>query len=217
MATRNGFPTHASVVVIGGGVMGLSSAYQLASSGVKDVVLIEKGSLGEGSSSRAAGGLRAQFSDEANIRLALRSMETYRTFAADFDQEIDLHEVGYLFLLDNEADVATFTANVELQNSLGVPSRMISADEAQQLSPLIETDDLLAAAFSPTDAHCTPESVVLGLARAARKAGVADRHRMRRDRHRARRGRRRRRDNREGSHRDKIGRLCRRCMVEVSG
>lgn len=172
MATRNGFPTHAAVVVIGGGVMGLSSAYQLASAGVKDVVLIEKGSLGEGSSSRAAGGLRAQFSDEANIRLALRSMETYRTFAADFDQEIDLHEVGYLFLLDNEADVATFTANVELQNSLGVPSRMISADEAQQLSPLIETDDLLAAAFSPTDAHCTPESVVLGLARAARKAGV---------------------------------------------
>ena len=165
-------PAAASVVVIGGGVMGLSSAYHLALAGVTDVVLVERGSLGEGSSSRAAGGLRAQFSDEVNIRLAMRSMETFRTFADDFDQDIDYHEVGYLFLLDNEADVATFTANVALQNSLGVPSRIIDVAEARRLSPLIETDGLLAAAFSPTDGHCTPESVVLGLARAARRAGV---------------------------------------------
>lgn len=172
MAHQDGFPVKASVVVIGGGVIGLSSAYHLALAGVTDVVLVERGSLGEGSSSRAAGGLRAQFSDEVNIRLAQRSMETYRTFTADFDQEIDLHQPGYLFLLDNQDDVDTFTRNVALQNSLGVPSRMIDVGEAQRLSPLIETEGLLAAAFSPDDGHCTPESVVLGLSRAARKAGV---------------------------------------------
>jgi sarcosine oxidase subunit beta len=171
MATPD-LPDRASVVVIGGGVIGLSTAYHLASAGVPDVVLLEKDEYGAGSTCKAAGGVRAQFSDAVNIELGHRSLRTFETFKETFGQEIDLHQVGYLFLLDDPAHVAAFETNVALQNDLGVPSRMIDVAEAKRLSPLIETDGLLAAAYSPTDGHCTPESVVLGYAGAARRAGA---------------------------------------------
>jgi sarcosine oxidase subunit beta len=165
-------PTRADVVIIGGGVIGLSAAYHLAASGVRDVVLVEKDEFGWGSTCKAAGGVRAQFSDAVNIELGLRSLRTFETFREEFGQEIDLHQVGYLFLLDRPEHVELFEKSVSLQNELGVPSRMIEVAEAKRLSPLIDTEGLLAAAYSPTDGHCTPESVVLGYATAARRAGA---------------------------------------------
>ncbi|MGB3858299.1 MAG: FAD-binding oxidoreductase, partial [Ornithinimicrobium sp.] len=161
-ARHREFPAEADVVIIGGGVMGLSAAYHLARAGVERVVLLEKGHLGEGSTSKSAGGVRALFSDEINIALGLRSLDTFERFGAEFGQEIDLHQVGYLFLLDNDADVATFTRNAELQQSLGVDSRMISVEEAAALSPLVDTRGVKAALWSPRAGHCTPESVVQG-------------------------------------------------------
>lgn len=173
MNSRNRpLPSEASVVIIGGGVMGLSSAYHLARSGVERVVLLEKGGLGEGSTARAAGGVRAVFSDEINIALGRHSLETFERFEDEFDQQIDLHQVGYLFLLDSEEHVEVFSKNAELQNAMGVDTRIISPEEAQELSPLIDPTGLRAALWSPRDGHCTPESVVQGYARAARKAGV---------------------------------------------
>ncbi len=171
-ANGKALATRADVVIIGGGVMGLSTAYELAAAGVKDIVLIERDMLGSGSTCKAAGGVRAMFSDEVNIALGARSLETFEAFGERFDQEIDLHQVGYLFLLDSADDVAAFERNVALQNDLGVASRMISVAEAQALSPLISTEGLLAAAFSPNDGHCTPESVVQGYATVARRLGV---------------------------------------------
>ncbi|MET0425687.1 MAG: FAD-binding oxidoreductase [Actinoplanes sp.] len=165
-------PESASVVIIGGGVVGLSCAYHLARAGVPDVVLLDSGALGSGSTSKAAGGVRAQFSDPVNIALGARGLETFGDFAARFDQEIDFHRVGYLFLLSSPESVAAFEAGVALQNDLGLPSRMISAAEARRMSPLITDEGLLAAAYSPTDGHCTPEAVVLGYATAARRAGA---------------------------------------------
>ena len=170
--TGRELPRQASVVIIGGGIMGVAAAYQLAAAGVTDVVLVDAGALGSGSTSKAAGGVRAQFSDVINIRLALRSLRTFETFAEQFGQEIDFHQVGYLFLLDSTEDVSAFTEAVAIQNELGVPSRMISVAEAAQLSPLISTDGLIAAVFSPADGYCSPESVVLGYATAARRLGA---------------------------------------------
>jgi sarcosine oxidase, subunit beta len=165
-------PRQASVVIIGGGIMGVSTAYQLAAAGVTGVVLFDADALGAGSTSKAAGGVRAQFSDIINIRLALRSLRTFENFAEQFGQEIDFHQVGYLFLLDSRGDVSAFEDAVKVQNELGVPSRMIPVAEAARLSPLISTDGLLAAAYCPTDGYCTPESVVLGYATAARRLGA---------------------------------------------
>jgi glycine/D-amino acid oxidase-like deaminating enzyme len=165
-------PDRAGVVVLGGGVMGVSTAFHLAEAGVQDVVLVERDALGEGSTCKAAGGVRAQFSDRLNIELGMRSLEAFRRFRERPGQEIDLHQVGYLFLLQEPEHVTAFQASVELQNSMGVPSRMISPEEAQRLSPLIDPARLSGAAFSPTDGHCTPESVVLGYATAARRLGA---------------------------------------------
>ncbi|MDN0198496.1 FAD-binding oxidoreductase [Streptomyces sp. S.PNR 29] len=164
--------TQASVVVIGGGVMGTSIACHLSRAGVRDVVLVEREELASGSTSKAAGGVRAQFSDELNVLLGARSLEAFGRFEEDTGYDIGLHRVGYLFLLSTPEDVAAFEAGVRLQNSLGVPSRMLAPEEAAELSPLISTDGLLAAAFSPDDGYCTPESVVHGYAAAARRHGA---------------------------------------------
>ncbi|MFD4670566.1 NAD(P)/FAD-dependent oxidoreductase [Lentzea sp. NPDC058450] len=165
-------PAQAEVVVIGGGVIGTSIAFHLAEAGVRDVVVVEKDDLGSGSTCKAAGGVRAQFSDELNIRLGARSIELFQRFPQRPGQVIDLHQVGYLFLLSSREHVTAFERNVDLQNSLGVRSRMLTVEEARRMSPLIEADGLLAAAFSPDDGHCTPESVVLGYATAARRFGA---------------------------------------------
>jgi sarcosine oxidase subunit beta len=165
-------PGSASVVVIGGGALGVSTAFHLAEAGVPDVLLLERDALGSGSTCKAAGGVRAQFSDDLNIALGARSLQAYADFARRPGQEIDLHRVGYLWLLSDPADVAAFEAGVERQNAHGVPSRMIDVQEAQRRSPLLRTDGLLAAAFSPADGHCTPESVVLGYATGARGLGA---------------------------------------------
>ncbi len=160
------------MVIIGGGIMGVSTAYHLAAAGVTGVVLLDAGALGSGSTSKAAGGVRAQFSDTINILLALRSLRAFEIFTEQFGQEIDFRQVGYLFLLDSAADVSSFESAVRIQNELGVPSRMITVAEAARRSPLISTDGLLAAVFCPTDGYCTPESVVLGYATSARRLGA---------------------------------------------
>jgi glycine/D-amino acid oxidase-like deaminating enzyme len=172
MSVARALPGSAEVVVIGGGAIGTSITFHLAEAGVTDVVLLERDELGAGSTCKAAGGVRAQFSDQINIELGARSLEAFTRFGQRPGQEIDLHQVGYLFLLSTPEDVEGFERDVKLQNELGVTSRMIDVAEAKQLSPLISTDGLLAAAFSPDDGHCTPESVVLGYATAARSLGA---------------------------------------------
>src|SRR5690348_4720052 len=165
-------PDSAEVVVLGGGVIGTSIAFHLAEAGVHDVLLLERDGLGEGSTSKAAGGVRAQFADATNIALAAHSLKAFESFGQRPGYEIDLHQVGYLFLLSRPEDVAAFEQAIALQNELGVPSRLIDIDEALRLSPLVRGDGLLAAAFSPSDGHCTPESVVQGYAQGARRHGA---------------------------------------------
>lgn len=164
-------PDRADVVIVGGGVMGASAAFHLAEAGVQ-AVLLERGELSGGSTSKAAGGVRANFSDELNIMLGKRSLDLFAEFATRPGQEIDLHRSGYLFVLTRPEDVELFTASVALQNSLGVPSHMVDVDEACRLSPLLNPEGVLAAAWSPEDGHCTPESVVLGYAMGARRHGA---------------------------------------------
>ena len=99
-------PAEASVVVVGGGVMGTSIAFHLAEAGVDDVLLLERSDLGSGSTCKAAGGVRAQFSDPVNIALGLRGLEAFEDFPRRPGQEIDLHQPGYLFLLSTPEQVA---------------------------------------------------------------------------------------------------------------
>jgi sarcosine oxidase subunit beta len=165
-------PSSAEVVVVGGGVIGTSVAFHLAEAGV-GVCLLERDQLAGGSTSRAAGGFRAQFSDPLNITLGLRSIDAFLRFHERPGAEIDLHQVGYLFLLDREEDVASFEESIALQNELGVPSRFVDLAEAAELCPLAGLDGVLAATYCALDGHASPEAVVQGYAAGARAHGAS--------------------------------------------
>src|SRR5438552_9229427 len=136
-------PDSAAVVIVGGGVIGTSAAFHLAEAGV-DVVLVERAQLGSGSTCRAAGGVRTQFSDALNVEIARRSLDAFRDFGRRPGWEIGLKQVGYLFVLSREADVEKFERSVALQNECGLASRMLTASEARDLCPLVQGDDILA-------------------------------------------------------------------------
>jgi sarcosine oxidase subunit beta len=150
----------AEVVVVGGGVMGTSVAWHLRRLGIDDVVLVERDVLASGSTSKSAGGFRTQFADELNIRIALRSLDELETMDG-----VELHQHGYLFLLDNEGDVDRFRVALALQHLLGVPSRELSVDEALAIVPQLDPEGLVAATFCELDGHVTPEDVVQWYAR----------------------------------------------------
>src|SRR6476661_154214 len=120
----------AQVVIIGGGIMGASTAYHLARRGCTDVVVLESGEMfGLGSTGLNAGGVRYQFATAVNIELSKLSFGMMERFADEMDQEIALKRCGYLFMLDTDADLAQFRRNVALQNEHGVPSRVIGVEE----------------------------------------------------------------------------------------
>jgi glycine/D-amino acid oxidase-like deaminating enzyme len=164
-------PHTADVVIVGGGVIGTSAAFHLAEAGA-EVVLLERGALGSGSTARAAGGVRTQFSDALNVEIARRSLDAFRDFGRRPGWEIDLKQVGYLFVLSRRADVEAFERSVALQRSYGLPTELVSAGEVRALCPLTEGEDILAGAFSPGDGHATPEGVVQGYAFGARSFGA---------------------------------------------
>jgi sarcosine oxidase subunit beta len=162
----------AEVVVIGGGAMGASAAYHLTELGITDIVLIERDTLGSGSTSRSAGGIRAHFADALNIRIALRSLAEFETFGERFGVDIAFERCGYLFLLDNAVDVERFRVALALQAAHGVRSRELTAAEAAEIVPQIEIEGILGATYCPLAGRATPEAVVAGYAAAARARGA---------------------------------------------
>ncbi|MEP7224945.1 MAG: FAD-binding oxidoreductase [Actinomycetota bacterium] len=165
------FPDKAEVVVVGGGAVGTSIAFHLAEAGI-GVALLERDALSSGSTSRAAGGVRTQFSDPLNIAIGLRAVEAFTRFAERPGWEIDFRQVGYLFLLDRPEDLTVFERSVALQNELGVPSRLVEVAEAGKLSPLAGLEGVLGATFCPLDGHASPEAVAQGYAAGAREHGA---------------------------------------------
>jgi sarcosine oxidase, subunit beta len=158
----------AEVVIAGGGALGTSVAWHLAELGITDVVLLERETLGAGSTAKSAGGFRMQFGDELNVRIAQRSLAEL----AAMGDEIELHQWGYLFLLDRDEDVAAFRTALAMQQALGVPSRELTPAEALDLVPQLELDGVLAATYCGLDGYCSPEAVVQWYARAAAARGV---------------------------------------------
>ena len=165
-------PSRAEVVIVGGGIMGTSIAFHLAEAGVKNIVLIERDKLGSGSSAKPLGGVRATFSDPGNIRLGQRSLEAYERFGEQFQTDIGLNQVGYLFLCRNEAELAAVEQSAHVQRSLGGSSRMVSPAGAHELNSLISESAICGASFSPRDGFARPARVVEAYASAAVELGV---------------------------------------------
>ena len=163
-------PAGAEMVIIGGGVMGTSAAYHLAAAGAKPL-LLERETVGSGSTGKAAGGFRCQFSDDLNIRMALENIRRLARFDEEFGVDIGFRQYGYLFLLEEEA-VETFRAATARQNRLGAPSRLLTPQEAERIVPGLNVAGLAAAAFCPEDGYCTPETVAQGYMRRALELGA---------------------------------------------
>lgn len=160
------------VVIVGGGVIGASIAYHLAARGLRDVLVLERDSLGSGSTGRNAGGVRLQFSTEVNVRLSQLSLPRFETFAQELEVDPQLHQVGYLFLITADRDVAPFERSLQLWQRLEVPARRLERDEVSRLFPELVLDDVRFATFCPRDGHLDPASVLRGYVAGARKLGV---------------------------------------------
>jgi sarcosine oxidase subunit beta len=170
---NEGLPRHASVVIVGGGVMGVSAAYHLAWRGQTDVLALERSDLlGQGATGKCAGGIRHQFGTEINIRLSIESIRMLERFESEPGQAIGLNQCGYLFLLTRSADVAAFERNVTLQRQLGVMTEWLTPEDVRRRLPLLRTDDVLGGTFYGRDGLCDPSGVVLGYATGARRLGA---------------------------------------------
>jgi sarcosine oxidase subunit beta len=162
----------ADVVVIGGGIIGASIAYHLTRKGVRDVVVLERDRLGAGSTGKNAGGIRLQFSSEINVRLSQRSLPRIERFADEMGIDPEFHQVGYLFLITDERDVAPFERSLALWSRLGVPARRVSRDEARELARFARTEDVRFATFCAKDGYADPSSLLNGYVARARDNGA---------------------------------------------
>ncbi len=165
-------PRSASFVVIGGGVVGCSIAYHLALRGLRDVLVLEREAIGSGTTSKAAGGIRAQFPTETEIRFSLEAIAVFERFADEFGVDPGYRKIGYLFLVADAADLKGFEERMTLQRRLGVDVRLLSPEDARKLVPALRVDDLIAAVWGPQDGMAGPAEVTAGFARRARDLGA---------------------------------------------
>lgn len=166
-------PKTADYIIIGGGVMGASTAYHLAARGAKNVVLLEKEDFfGLGATGRCAGGVRYQFATEINVRLSIESLPMLERFEDETGQAVDFHKCGYLFVLTTPQDVTAFQHNFAMQNRLGVGTQWLDGDEIRRRLPMMRLDDVLSGTFNPQDGLVDPNGVVMGYISAGQRLGV---------------------------------------------
>ena len=166
-------PPTANVVVIGGGVMGASTAYHLALKGCQNVLLLEKESFfGTQATGRCAGGVRYQFSTEINVELSKLSLPMLDRFAEEMGQPIDRQRIGYLFLLTTEKSVANFREIRVMQRRLGVNTEWLMPADVAERVPLLNLDGVLAATNHAEDGLADPNGVVQGYVSNASRLGV---------------------------------------------
>jgi sarcosine oxidase subunit beta len=165
-------PRAAEVAIIGAGAIGCSIAYHLARRGQTDVVVLEQDLVGSGTTSKAAGGIRAQFGTEAEIRFAQASIAFFERFEEEMGARCDYRKHGYLHLVSDEADLARCRRTVAFQQAHGVEVRLIAPEDTREIVPQIDTAGLLAAVWGPGDGFAGPHEVVQAFAKRARERGV---------------------------------------------
>jgi sarcosine oxidase subunit beta len=166
-------PEAADVVVVGAGIMGLATAYHLAKDhGQKRVLVLDAGYLCGGASGRNGGGVRAQWSSEANVRLMQESLARCKEFAHEHRINTWFRQGGYLFLARDEQRARELGKSAKLQQSLGLKTELIDGRQAQRIVPELEPRGVLSATYNAEDAVVFPWPFVWGYAEGARALGV---------------------------------------------
>jgi sarcosine oxidase subunit beta len=165
-------PRTADAVVIGGGINGLCTAYELARLGLRRIVVIERHYIGSGSTGRCGGGIRAQWTTAENIRLAQESVAMYENMSAELGYQVFFRQGGYLMVTEQEEHLQALRDAVALQNSCGVPTEFLEPQECRKLVPDLDTRSIKGATFCPKDGTAYPFAVTWGYARACQRRGV---------------------------------------------
>lgn len=164
----------AAVAVIGGGVIGASIAYHLALKGARNVVILDRSARpGGGSTGKATGGYRAQFATPINVRLSLMAREKLLAFREETGVDSGYSQVGYLWLASTESQLDALRAARHIQQQEGLAEAVeLSVDEIRRVNPAVATDDLVGAAFCPTDGYIRPLEILRGYLEAGARLGV---------------------------------------------
>ncbi len=162
----------ADAVIIGGGVMGTSIAFQLARRGFGKVILAERDSIASGTTGKSSALIRMHYSNESTIRMAWRSLEIFENFGeVTGGGQAGFRQPGYL-VFANEALAEGMKKNIALAQSLGVETEWIGRDEVARLAPWAKLDDVVGAAYEPRSGYADPYGAAMGFADAARRCGA---------------------------------------------
>ena len=163
-----------AVIIVGGGVIGASIAYHLASKGFRNIIVIDQAPKpGSGSTGKATGGFRAQFGSEINIKLSLLSRQKLLSFKDEFGVDPGFQQFGYLFLAQNENELNLLKQANNLQKSCGLnEAEIISIDEIKKLNPCINNNGIAGGAFCSTDGFIIPLKILEAYIAAAQRLEV---------------------------------------------
>lgn len=164
----------ANIVIIGAGISGLSIAYNLAMKGMKNIVVVDKSHFLAGATARCGAGVRQQWATEINCILARKSIEFFKNAneTLGYYRDIEFKQSGYLLLSSSQKEDEQFVKNVELQNSLGIPSKVLSKEDALKIVPHLNPESFTSATFCHTDGHVNPFLMSEAYYLAAKKLGV---------------------------------------------
>jgi len=164
----------ANIVIIGGGISGVSIAYNLAKKGMKGIVVFDDNYMTGGATGRCGAGVRQQWGTKGNCIMAKMSIDFFERAQEElmYHRDIEFKQEGYLIIATNQEEDERFSANVELQNSVGIPSRKLTKSEALEIVPHLNPNIFVSATFCPTDGHLNPFLMTDAYYHAAKKLGV---------------------------------------------
>ncbi len=170
--TIPGRPDRASTLIVGGGIVGVATAFFLAERGERDVVLLEQGSLGSGSTKGGLGGIRHQFVDELDVRMSQLATEFWRDFDAFTSSAHRFEQNGYLFVTQTAEGLAALRSSMPLYAKLGIEAEMVGPQQIARLIPGIRIDDLKGGRIGRRDGYGAPLDALAGFAAGAVLEGV---------------------------------------------
>ncbi|MCP4568520.1 MAG: FAD-binding oxidoreductase [FCB group bacterium] len=160
-------------IIIGGGIVGMATAFNLAKMNFGNIVVLEKEMfVGAGATSKAAGGIRAQFSSQVNIEVSMKSIEIFENFEAITGEPALFDQVGYMFVLTEESTLDPYLKAAELQKSLGMDVQILGPEDVKKIAPPVRVNDVIKATYHARDGLGDPHEFTQGYFRACRKMNV---------------------------------------------